>query len=228
MSAAISIKRQTRPLLWTATLLHIVAFLFITLGIDRLREVLHEQSLEQWLRLLSGSLPLIAITSVVCIFVLGVVPPRFRDQIAHFRWNHPLPSAAAFSRHGPQDPRVDMAFLEASYGPLPDEPSQQHRCFYRIYRTVARDPVVLEANRLYIAARDVTTLSAIASTTLPVLAFSVGVDTATVLRYVAALFGLYALTVTATQQYGVRLVQHALAAAAAPEGADATRTEEAS
>ena len=66
-----------------------------------------------------------------------------KARLVFLRWAHALPGHRAFSTLGPADPRVDMARLEAKIGCLPTKPKAQNDTWYRLYRAVRDEPVIL-------------------------------------------------------------------------------------
>jgi hypothetical protein len=76
-----------------------------------------------------------------------------KARIVFLRWRHPLPGNAAL------DPRSDLTALERDHGPLPTDPGDQNRLWYRWYVSVGQEPQVLDANRAYLFHRDYTCLA---------------------------------------------------------------------
>ncbi|MBT8396746.1 MAG: hypothetical protein KJN92_07260, partial [Gemmatimonadetes bacterium] len=61
--------------------------------------------------------------------------------------------------HGKKDSRVDMAALEEAYGPLPSDPAEQNRHWYKLSKAMEKRPSVDEAHYAWLLTRDLTSLS---------------------------------------------------------------------
>lgn len=210
-SAAGSMKKDARPLLWSAMVAHALGFAFVTFGQSGVLSLLNESAPEVAIRAVIGTGAGLAMATLIHLFISGLLPPLIRDRMAHFRWNTPLSGGAAFSVHGRSDPRIDMAALEDAYGPFPDDREAQDRAFYQLYRKVDDTPGVLDGLRNYIAARDITVLSGLVGIVLPLAAVMSAPSTTAIGWYTLVLLSVYATSVCVTRQYGVRLVQNTLA-----------------
>jgi len=188
MTSQPSLKQQNAWIIRAALLLHAIAFAYVAFApfvIGKLSEPGAYQTLQGALASASLSLGIIAIARLV---LLGIVPPRLRDRLIHWRWRHPLPGAKAFSRIGPADTRIDMAVLESAYGPLPTDPGEQGRLFYSIYKAHENSVGVLDAHRSYLAARDIGTINLILFVLLPPLAYLATLDLARAAIYALRCF----------------------------------------
>lgn len=213
MTTGKSLKEQNAWLIRTALVVHAIAFTYVVfepLPIAQFTDQGFMRKLHEFLAPGSISLGLIALTRLV---LLGLIPAQLRDRLVHWRWNDPLPGARAFTIVGPADPRVDMQKLQKKYGKLPDDPGEQNRLFYSVYKKHAEDVGVLDAHRSYLAARDIGTINALLLVLLVPVAGWFCDDGKRVALYAALLFLAYALMCVAAQAYGKRLVQNSLAVA---------------
>ena len=218
MSGSPSLKEQNAWLVRAALLLHALAFAYVAfepLVLARLTEPDALQKLQDTLA--PGAISL-AIITLARLVLLGLVPARLRDRLIHWRWRHPLPGARAFSKFGPADPRVDMAALDRSYGPLPTDPGEQGALFYKIYSANTGHIGVLDAHKSYLAARDIGTINLLMFILLPAFAYWATGDLIRIGIYATVLLLSYGLMALAAQVYGTRLVENALAAACAKRG----------
>lgn len=137
--------------------------------------------------------------------------PMAKARIVFLRWHHPLPGAEAFTVHGPADARVDIAALERAHGPLPTDPAAQNSLWYRLFKPIQDRPEIQHVHRLYLLARDYTSLSILL---LPVLGgaglFAIP-STRTALLFIAALVLQFLLARRAARTHGCRLVCNVLA-----------------
>lgn len=215
MADAKSLKEQNAWLVRAAMIAHIAAFGWIAAepaelvrsGPAQLAAKLEAMAVPG-----SASLGLIVIASLV---LLGLVPPNLRDRLVHLRWRDPLPGSRAFTRVGPTSSHVDMATLQARLGPLPVDPAEQNRLFYRLYRPLRDDVGVCDPHRRYLAARDVATITALLIVPLPLLAAAVNGNAGRSALYAAGLLAAYLACAVAAKNYGWRMVQHVLALTAA-------------
>jgi hypothetical protein len=139
-----------------------------------------------------------------------------KARLVYMRWRDPLPGAAAFSRLGPKDPRVDMRALTRRLRTLPTEPERQNAVWYGLYKEVRAEPAITHANREYLFTRDFHVFAA-----AMLLAFGIAsiwtVGNLTVrLSYVAFLALQFLLTGNAARNHGKRLVCTVLALCAKP------------
>jgi hypothetical protein len=213
MTSGKSLKERNAWLVRTALVVQALAFSYVVfrpLPIAQFIEPGIGAKIQEFLAPGSIALGFIALTRLV---LLGLIPPRLRDALIHWRWRDPLPGARAFTKIGPADPRVDMSRLRRSRGPLPTDPAEQSRLFYSIYKAQADDVGVLDAHKSYLAARDIGTINFLLFVLLAPLAWLFADNHARAAVYAACLFVAYVLMSIAAQVYSARLVQNALAVA---------------
>jgi len=215
MSGQTSLKAQNAWLIRAVLGIHVLVFAYVAFEPVVLAQLAGPNALEKAKPALApGSLSL-AIIVLAKLVLLGFVPARWRDRLIHWRWHHPLPGSRAFSKFGPTDPRVDMVRLETAYGPLPTDPGDQGRLFYKIYSAYGDTVGVLDAHRSYLAARDIGIINLILFILFPGVAWWATGDGVRTAIYAGALFFAYVLMAVAAQVYGVRLVENTLAVASA-------------
>lgn len=208
-----SLKEQNAGLIRAAMIGHIVAFAWVAV------EPLHLLSMNDRTlvaRLETAAAPgtaALGLIVVASLLLLGLISPNWRDRIMHWRWHDPLPGCRAFTSIGPHSSHVNMAALEAQYGPLPVAGKEQNQLFYRIYREFRDDIGVLDAHGRYLAARDIGLITALLMVPLPGLAWWASGNGGRALVYGMVLFLLYLLCAIAAKNYSWRMVQHVLALA---------------
>ena len=141
------------PLTFLAFLYGLSCFIVVEGGIDTVKE----QGLDH--RYIFGGLVLPIAGSLVSIFLVGQINPIGKARLIFWRWNNPLPGGEAFSKWGRIDPRVDETQVCLKHGPLPIGRAEQNHLWYRMYRTVAEETSVADANRHYLLCRDATVVS---------------------------------------------------------------------
>lgn len=215
MSSTPWLKAENAWLVRGALLLHAAVFAYVAFEPFVLAQLTAPDAVKKLQAALAPATLSLAVIGLAKLILLGLVPPRFRDRLIHWRWGHPLPGARAFSKIGPADQRVGMGKIEGKYGPLPTEQGEQGRLFYKVYSSRKDSPGVLDAHRSYLAARDIGTLNFIMLVLLPPLAYWATGDGSRTALYAAALFLAFILLAYAAQMYGIRLVENSLAAASA-------------
>lgn len=119
--------------------------------------------------------------------------PTAKARIVFLRWSHPLPGCRAFSSYVSSDARIDSRALARRVGPFPSVPADQNALWYKLYRSVADEPAVSEAQQQFLLWRDYTTMTVLLALILvPAAAvFSrEAVPTLTLLAFLALQFGL--------------------------------------
>ena len=217
MPADKTLKEQNAWLVRAVVVVHLLVFSWIALEPIRLVTLSHEQLLAKVQEsLVPGSIAL-AVIILTKMVLLGLVPPNVRDRLVHLKWTNPLPGAAAFTRIGPGCSRVDLAAVDSKFGPLPEDPSEQDRLFYRIYREHRDEIGVLDAHRSYLATRDIATINVLLLIPAPLLAWWMTGNGGRAALYALGLLVAYLLFAVAAKNYAERMVQNVLACASSGE-----------
>jgi hypothetical protein len=208
-----SLKEQNRWELW---LIFAVNSLFLygvvhanAIRVDGLRAIFSDAS---------NLLP-IGFALVIATVLNGVLSAETKARLVFLRWNNALPGHRAFSRYAASDPRIDLAELIKVQGsPLPVNPVDQNRAWYRIYKTVDKEPAVSQVHRDFLLLRDYTGLCA----QFVVVYGGVGLYATSSrkvgLLYLAMMIVQYAIVRQAASNYGIRMVTTVLALKAAKSG----------
>lgn len=213
MTEANSLKEKNAGLIRAAMIGHIIAFAWI--AADPLR-LLSMDGHAFAARLDAAAAPGTAAVGLIVIaslLLLGMINPNWRDRIIHWRWRDPLPGCRAFTGIGPQSSHVNMAVIDAHFGPLPTECDEQNKLFYKIYREHRDDIGVLDSHGRYLAARDIGTITAILAISLPWLAWWATGNFWRSAAYGATLLATFGFCAIAAKNYSWRMVQHVLALA---------------
>jgi hypothetical protein len=97
---------------------------------------------------------------VVATVLNGLLWANAKARLVFLRWQHTLPGHRAFTRYITADPRIDpVAVQRAIGGPLPVDPVEQNRVWYRLYKTVENDPAITQVHRDFLLTRDYTALA---------------------------------------------------------------------
>lgn len=135
-----------------------------------------------------------------------------KARLVYLRWRDPLPGGEAFTRWIDSDHRIDRPALVARFGPFPTGRGEQGRLFYRLYKTVANQPQVVDANREFLFCRDAAVLGLFVSVLFGTVALAVDASWTARALYWSGLVVVEALFVRAARKSGVRLVRNTLAA----------------
>lgn len=136
--------------------------------------------------LLSSNFDLSSITDIISNYenyvpsaLLALVVGILNSQLTHemkarlvfWRWKHPLPGSYAFTKVMNKDARIDPEMLETNFGPLPSDPAQQNRLWFKWYREFQDETGISQVHREYLFTRDWTGLSMLLGVVLVPLAF---------------------------------------------------------
>lgn len=149
---------------------------------------------------------------IVATVLNGLLSADAKARVVFLRWYHALPGHRAFSEHAARDPRIDVAVLKKIHGgPLPADPIEQNRTWYRMYKSIENDPAVRQAHRDYLSMRDYAGLGAV----FFVFYGAVGLFTIPSMRvglmYLVILAAQFVLVRQAACNYGTRFVTTVLA-----------------
>ena len=161
----------------------------------------------------------VGLALVIATVLNGLVSADMKARLVFLRWHHALPGHRAFSKYAGRDPRIDLSALEKLHGsPLPVEPVEQNRAWYRIYKTVENDHAVRQVHGDFLLLRDYTGICAV----FIVLYGAAGLYTIPSMKigliYLLVLVAQYLLVRQSAANYGIRLVTTVLARRAAKEG----------
>lgn len=201
-----TLSEQNRPFLWTVTASNAAGFA-VAIGLGSPQWSGLEGALAK-----AGQLAPTALGMVTVVVLNGLLSSDTKARLVFLRWREALPGHRAFSLHGKNDPRVDLAAIEAALNnPLPTEPAEQNRAWYRLLRQSEDDAVVAHAHKRFLALRDYTSLATVVLLTLGSMGFFIIPDQRTSITYAGLLAGQLLLARTAAKTYGVRLVTTVMA-----------------
>jgi hypothetical protein len=149
---------------------------------------------------------------VIATVLNGLVSADMKARMVFLRRDHALPGHRAFSRYAARDPRIDVAALEKLHGgPLPVDPVEQNRAWYRLYKTVENDHAVRQVHRDFLLLSDYTALCAVFFVFYGAAGFLTIPSIRIRLIYLAVLAAQFALVRQAASNYGTRFVTTVLA-----------------
>lgn len=102
----------------------------------------------------------VGIALVISTVLNGVINAENKARLVFLRWRNALPGHRAFSRYAACDPRIDLTALSKLHGAgFPSDPAEQNRVWYRMFKSVEKEPAVNQAHRDFLLLRDYTGLS---------------------------------------------------------------------
>ena len=138
-----------------------------------------------------------------------------KARLVFWRWHDSLPGTQAFTTYAASDPRVDVAALTRKYRPLPTEAHAQNALWYRLYKTVADHPAIMQVHRKYLFTRDYAVGSFLLLVTLGPAGFWAIPSRETAMLYAGLLLLQYLAARQAAKNHGIRFVTTVLAIKAA-------------
>ncbi len=153
---------------------------------------------------------------IVTTVANGLLSAETKARLVFLRWKNALPGHRAFSKYAASDPRVDIAKLKRLCGnKLPEDPAEQNRTWYRLYKTVESNPSVLQVQRDFLLMRDYAGLAALFVVVFGAMAVIEVPSWRVCLTYCFFLVAQFVLVRQAASTYGARFVTTVLAEKAA-------------
>jgi hypothetical protein len=145
-----ALKARNGPLLVGALLADLVVFVLISSG-DKLAT--------GWQEFLTVRLLAACVAPVVVMLGVSLLPASYKARLVFWRWKHALPGHRAFSDRMLGDPRIDRDRLLRHVGLFPEEPGEQNRFWYRLFKKVEKEPSIEHVNQHFLLLRDLAVLS---------------------------------------------------------------------
>lgn len=205
----LSLKAQNRPTIIMVTAVYSVALWSLISPIplfDNLSQDFNPQS-----GIFAGIAALFSYT------VSELIPRRSKLFLVEWKWENQASGCQAFTKIALEDHRIDLKCLEKNYGPLPIDPSEQDRTFYKIYRIFQNEVSVLDAHKSYLLFRELCCLSFLLLFVGLIFGVIFGRSIIIVLAYLCASLVAYIIFAQAAQNAGRRLVANVLAVASADQ-----------
>jgi hypothetical protein len=205
-----TLKNKNRYRLIIVVAANIVAFLVIRKYYSAY-ELMQLFESTGWKSLASALVPT-TILGIIISLLGGMLSDLQKARLIFWRWSHPLPGCRAFEVHAYSDPRVDVQELRRLVKPWPKTPADQNNAWYKLYKTVSSDTVVVYQHQEYLFMRDWASMALIALPFVGIsLWFSAPFDL-TLLLTVGALALQYLIVRLAACNYAVRFITAVLCA----------------
>jgi hypothetical protein len=149
----------------------------------------------------------------VIMAVLNALPSAdMKATIVFWRFRHALPGHRAFTIYANKDTRINQQKLKSLFkGTLPTDPAEQNATWYKLYRTVRDDVIVVSAHKLFLLLRDYAALSVLFIAIFGVWSAIVVTDKRVAAGYAAMLLVQYLLVRQAASNAGIRMVTNVVA-----------------
>jgi hypothetical protein len=149
-----SLKGQNNWKIWLVVAFNVL-FFWSCVKANAIRS---DQLLSGWIRDVATLLPA-GLAGIVATVLNSLISADMKARIVFWRWHNALPGNRAFSQHAKSDPRVNVERLKSQLKTLPVDPGAQNAAWYKIYKTVEKDPSVNDAHKTFLFLRDYSTLS---------------------------------------------------------------------
>lgn len=164
---------------------------------------------------------------VITAVLNGFFSSDTKARLVFLRWSNALPGHRAFSQYAKSDPRIDPITLQKSLGaPFPVDPLDQNRAWYRIYKTIEKEPAVSQVHKDFLLLRDYTGLSVLFVVFYGAVGLYTIASPKTFGFYLFLLILQYVVVRQAASHYGVRMVTTVLALKGAKRTKATKATEE--
>ena len=201
-----SLKDQVRWQLWLTIAANFVVFY----GVAQ-TDALQTSGLPGLLHGAVNLLP-VGLALIVTTVANGLLDANMKARLVFARWTFPLPGHRAFSVHGPNDPRVDMAQIQKVLkGEIPSAAAEQNRAWYRLYKAVEHDPPIAHAHREFLFTRDYAAFSFLFLLGFGAASFFLIGSRKVALIYCAILLAQFLIVRHSAATYGKRFVTTVLA-----------------
>lgn len=197
-----SLKQKNYPLIVAYSLLQMIFFMAVILGVD-----VSSYNLDDLLK------PGVVSISVflVSVLLLGILPDGLKASLVFWRLKNPLPGNRAFSHHAQNDPRIDINTLINKHEELPRRPADQNRLWYQIYKKHEKEERIANSHKEYLLTRDITQLSFFYLILFGMAAGFVFNVESVLEGYISILALVFVLSALAARNYGIRFVTNVLA-----------------
>jgi hypothetical protein len=157
------------------------------------------------------SIVLSALFYIGTVVICGLLSSNLKYILIFWRWQNPLPGTRAFTHLMSKDPRIDTKILEERYAPLPTDPTDQNRLWYKLYKKHERDKSVLEAQKHFLLTRELNSVSFLSLFILGVAGYFIFSNQQLWMIYLIGLLATFLVTAIAARNYGSRFATNILA-----------------
>ncbi len=161
----------------------------------------------------------VGIAFIIATVANGLLSADMKHRLVFLRWKNVLPGHRAFSEYAAADPRIDLDKLKKACGnKFPEDPVEQNRQWYGLYKTVENYPSVLQVQGDFLLTRDYAALAALFLVVFGAVALIFVPSWQVSLGYCFFLVVQFVAVRQAASTYGIRFVKTVLAEKAAKPG----------
>jgi len=153
----------------------------------------------------------LSLSPIATLVLSGLFSATTKASLVYWRYKYPLPGSQAFSVYMATDHRIDPKILEKKWGPLPTNPEDQNRVWYRIYKHVESDIRVQDSHRDWLFSRDLTSYSVLFLVVFVPSVIGSDANWRPTLIYAIIIVIQYITILIAARTYGKRFVCNILA-----------------
>lgn len=153
---------------------------------------------------------LVAVMPVLVLLLVHFLSHEAKAVLVFWKLRHSLPGCRAFTAYGANDPRIDSATLEKNVGELPTAPMEQNKKWFKLYKLVAGEPVVVEAHKMYLLFRDMSAISVLLLLVCPIALWSLDHKNPTLFRSALLFLVQYLICIAGARNNGRRFVCNVL------------------
>lgn len=203
---ALSLKEQNNKYLWGIIAVNSL-FLYAvtqadTVAVNGIRAIFHD----------TQTLLPVGFAVVITAVLNSFFSSEAKARLVFLRWHDALPGHRAFSYYAHSDSRIDLTELQKGLGiPLPVDPIEQNKLWYKIYKTVEKEPAVSQVHKDFLLLRDYAGLSVLFILVYGVVGLYTITSPKTFGFYLFLLIFQYLVVRQCASNRGVRMVNNVLA-----------------
>ena len=150
------------------------------------------------------------LSPIISVVFNGFLSNSIKEILVFWRFKNRLPGCRAFTKLINTDQRIDITSLKKLLGKFPEDPSEQNRLWYKIYRDLSNNDIIIGSHRDFLLTRDLCSISFVFILFLIPIALVIWENMNTKIYYTIFLISQYLLTSVAARNYGKRFVCNVL------------------
>lgn len=129
-------------------LIFISIYIYGKIGIKEFKKVLELITFKDGLVLI--------IIPIITIIANGILNSNVKSSLVFWKIKNPLPGCRIFSNLALNDSRINFSKIIEKYGQIPQEPSEQNKLWYEIYKKHQEKIIIRESHKNYLLTRDLS------------------------------------------------------------------------
>lgn len=102
---------------------------------------------------------LFILSPIISLILSGLLSNPIKEFLVFWRVRDRLPGCRAFTCLINKDTRIDRSKLQRLAGAFPDDPAEQNRLWYKLYKGCEDDKIVIGSHRDFLLTRDLCSIS---------------------------------------------------------------------